>query len=226
MIIGIVGGVIVAAIITAIVLLVVNSSKDTSEGKQPDDNTPTAAVDMAAVLSEIDARKVSDFKETDKITEFVKITIKDHGDIIVRLRSDIAPITVQNFQTLVADGFYDDLTFHRIIKNFMIQGGQNANVNVPNIKGEFSQNGVQNGLLHVRGVISMARTLASMDSASSQFFICDKTTESLDGGYASFGYVVAGMSTVDSVASVPTDDGDAPLSKVVMEKVCFVTLND
>lgn len=168
--------------------------------------------------------KVTDFTETDKTTDYVKITVKDHGEIVVRLRKDVAPITVKNFKNLVENHHYDGTVFHRIIQNFMIQGGNNDSKNVAAIKGEFSTNGVKNDLLHLRGVISMARTNA-VDSATDQFFICDKTSSHLDTKYAAFGYVVAGMDAVDSVAAVPTDANDAPLTTVTIEKVCFVTPN-
>lgn len=230
-IIALVGVAVIAALILVFVLTLPDKDSDNIidhgdhthiEGVEDDIHDTASSVDMTAIAKEIDAKQVSDFKETDKVTEYVKISIKDHGDIVIRLREDIAPISVKNFRDLVADGFYNGLTFHRIIQNFMIQGGQNANVDVSTIKGEFSANGVDNDLLHLRGVISMART-AVMDSATSQFFICDATSPHLDGQYAAFGYVVAGLSTVDSVAAVTTNASDAPLSEVVMEKVCFVT---
>jgi peptidyl-prolyl cis-trans isomerase B (cyclophilin B) len=186
---------------------------------------------MSDIEAEIDSLSVSDFEETDQVTEYVKITVKDHGDIILRLRSDIAPITVANFQSLVSKGFYDGLTFHRVYKGFMIQGGDpngdGTGGSDQTIKGEFSSNGVTNDLSHVRGVISMARSSA-MDSASSQFFICHADSTFLDGNYASFGYVVAGLDTVDSVTNVAVQENSSgeissPLSAVVIEKICFVT---
>ncbi len=223
-IIGVVGFVVLTIIVAAIVGVVLKMQEN-NEGTHDIETEKieyNANVDMAAVSKEINSKLVTDFEETDSITEYVKISIVDHGEIVVRLRKDIAPISVDNFQTLVHKGFYDGLTFHRIIQNFMIQGGQNAEEKVDTIKGEFTSNGVKNDLLHLRGVISMARTPV-LDSATSQFFICDATSDHLDGDYAAFGYVVAGMDTVDSVAAVPTDSGNAPLTKVVMNKVCFVT---
>lgn len=224
-IIGVVGGVILVAIILAIVLPIVLQPDPSDKEVKKDSVTSNAAgstVDMVAVANEINSKKIADFEETDEVTEYVKITVKGHGNIIVRLRSDIAPLSVKNFQELVAQDFYNGLTFHRIIQNFMIQGGQNASVRLPTIKGEFSANGVTNDLLHLRGVISMART-PDNDSATSQFFICDKKSDHLNGNYAAFGYVVAGLATVDSVAAVTTNSNDAPLSNVIIEKVCFVT---
>ena len=144
-------------------------------------------------------------------THHAEIDIQDYGTITVELDGDIAPITVQNFMDLANDGFYDGLTFHRIISGFMMQGGDpngNGTGGSENtIKGEFSANGVENSLSHTRGAISMARSQA-YDSASSQFFICHADSTFLDGQYACFGYVTDGMNVVDAVceAAQPTDD--------------------
>ena len=144
-------------------------------------------------------------------THHAEIDIQDYGTITVELDGDIAPITVQNFMDLANDGFYDGLTFHRIIAGFMMQGGDpngNGTGGSENtIKGEFSSNGVENTLSHTRGAISMARSQA-YDSASSQFFICHADSTFLDGQYACFGYVTDGMDVVDAVceAAQPTDD--------------------
>ena len=144
-------------------------------------------------------------------THHAEIDIQDYGTITVELDGDAAPITVQNFMDLANDGFYDGLTFHRIIAGFMMQGGDpngNGTGGSENtIKGEFSANGVENSLSHTRGAISMARSQA-YDSASSQFFICHEDSTFLDGQYACFGYVTDGMDVVDAVceAAQPTDD--------------------
>ena len=143
-------------------------------------------------------------------THHAEIDIQDYGTITVELDGDIAPITVQNFMDLANDGFYDGLTFHRIIAGFMMQGGDpngNGTGGSENtIKGEFSSNGVENTLSHTRGAISMARS-QNPDSASSQFFICHADSAFLDGQYACFGYVTEGMDVVDDVceAAQPTD---------------------
>ena len=197
----------------------------------PDSNT--GYCDMNAVISEIDSMSVSSFTETTEKTEFVKFTVKDHGEFVVRLRADIAPITVENFQKLVSEKFYDGLTFHRVMKGFMIQGGDpkgdGTGGSGTTIKGEFSQNGVRNQLSHITGVISMARRSMPLDSATSQFFICndDSAARSLDGGYAAFGYVVAGLETVLMISDVEVTSNGREMSKpvetVVMERVCFVT---
>ncbi len=140
----------------------------------------------------------------------VAITVRDYGTITVELDADAAPITVQNFLDLAGSGFYDGLTFHRIMEGFMIQGGDPEGTGMggsdKTIKGEFSANGVENPLSHTRGAISMARSSA-MDSASSQFFIVQKDSTFLDGQYACFGYVTDGMDVVDAIAAdaQPTD---------------------
>ena len=187
---------------------------------------PKVEVNMDEIKSEINSFKASDFTETAEVTDYVKITVKDYGEIVLRLRPDVAPKSVENFQKLVKEGHYSDKIFHRVIQNFMIQGGgfdtTGKQHEVASIKGEFSANGVENNLLHVRGVISMARTSISMDSASNQFFICDATKPHLDTQYAAFGYVLAGMDVVDAIAAVQTDGNDKPTADVVIEKVTFV----
>lgn len=151
--------------------------------------------------------------------------IKDYGDIQLELDHQSAPITCQNFEELVKNGFYDGLTFHRIIKGFMIQGGDPEGTGCggsgKEILGEFKANGVNNTISHKRGVISMARS-QWFNSASSQFFICDANDEFLDGQYAAFGHVVQGMEVVDKIASTKTGRNDRPLQKVVIEKAEFV----
>lgn len=142
---------------------------------------------------------------------YVVMDVKDYGTISLELDADKAPITVTNFISLVKDGFYDGLTFHRIIEGFMIQGGDplhNGTGGSENtIKGEFSENGVENDISHTRGVISMARS-SDNDSASSQFFIVVEDSLFLDGQYAAFGHVTDGMEVVDKIVedAKPTDD--------------------
>lgn len=136
-----------------------------------------------------------------------EIKVKDYGTIMVDLYPEIAPITVENFVKLAEDGFYDGLTFHRVIKGFMIQGGDPKGDSTggaeETIKGEFSKNGVENPLSHKRGVISMARSQMP-DSASSQFFIVHEDSPHLDGEYAAFGYVTEGMDVVDKICEEAT----------------------
>ena len=139
---------------------------------------------------------------------YVEMVVKDYGNIVLELDADTAPITVTNFINLVNDKFYDGLTFHRIISGFMIQGGaSNKEINKETIKGEFSANGIENNILHKRGVISMARTDADYNSASAQFFIMHKDYPSLDGLYAAFGHVVSGIEVVDKIAKVEPMEG-------------------
>lgn len=152
----------------------------------------------------------------------VKIEMDNGGIITIELDENAAPITVANFKKLVSEGFYDGLTFHRVIKGFMIQGGDpNGNGtggSKENIKGEFASNGVNNPIKHVRGVISMARA-QNPNSASSQFFIMHADAPYLDGQYAAFGHVVDGMDVVDEIANVRTDFRDKPTHPVTMKKV-------
>jgi len=150
------------------------------------------------------------------------LKIKDYGEIELELYPSIAPITVENFVKLVNKGFYNGLTFHRIIKGFMIQGGcpKGNGTGGPGyeIKGEFESNGVHNPIKHERGVISMARAM-NPDSAGSQFFIMHKDAPHLDGEYAAFGRVTKGIEVVDKVASVETNYMDKPLKPVVIESI-------
>lgn len=146
----------------------------------------------------------------------VEIEVKDYGTISVELDADTAPISVTNFIRLAKDGFYDGLTFHRIISGFMIQGGDplgnGTGGSDKNIKGEFSKNGVENDISHERGVISMARS-NDPDSASSQFFIVHEDSPSLDGSYAAFGHVTEGMEIVDQICeNTPVKDNNGTVA--------------
>ena len=150
------------------------------------------------------------------------IEMENGGKIELELCPEAAPETVKNFESLVARGFYDGLTFHRIIPGFMIQGGDPLGNGMGgaenNIKGEFRANGHNNPIKHERGVISMARAF-DPNSASSQFFIMHADAPHLDGQYAAFGKVISGMETVDEIASIPTDYNDRPKIAVRMKKV-------
>lgn len=152
----------------------------------------------------------------------VLMKIKDYGEIELELDRNVAPITVDNFLKLVNKGFYNGLTFHRVIKGFMIQGGcpKGNGTGGPGyqIKGEFMSNGVNNPLKHSRGVISMARAM-NPDSAGSQFFIMHKDAPHLDGEYAAFGKVTSGIEVVDKIASVATNYMDKPLKPVIIESI-------
>jgi peptidyl-prolyl cis-trans isomerase B (cyclophilin B) len=150
------------------------------------------------------------------------IDIKDYGTIKVELNPAEAPITVENFVKLAKSGFYNGLTFHRVIKGFMIQGGcpKGNGTGGPGytIKGEFTSNGVKNTISHKRGVISMARAY-DPDSAGSQFFIMHKDGTYLDGQYAAFGETIEGIEVVDKVAAVRTSPNDRPLTPVVINTI-------
>ena len=159
-------------------------------------------------------------------THHAVITVKDYGDIKLVLDGDTAPITVKNFVELAKSGFYDGLSFHRIIKGFMIQGGDpkgdGTGGSDKTIRGEFSKNGVENNISHKRGVISMAR-LQDNNSASSQFFIMHEDGDYLDGSYAAFGHVSEGMDVVDKIAeNTPVTDSNGTVSKEnqpIIEKI-------
>ena len=166
-------------------------------------------------------------------TDFVEVEMRDGSKFVVELYPDQAPQTVANFKRLVSEGFYNGITFHRIYKGFMIQGGDPdgdglSDGTEPTIPGEFASNGfTQNTLKHERGVISMART-DDPDSASTQFFIMHATKQSLDGDYAAFGRVISGMETVDAIANVAVTynaygEKTAPIDPPVIKTMRFVT---
>ncbi len=160
----------------------------------------------------------------------IEIKIKGRGPVTVELEPEMAPNTVNNFLSLARRGFYDGLTFHRIIEGFMIQGGDpdGNGCGGPgySIKGEFSSNGFpQNTISHKKGVISMARSMRK-DSAGSQFFIMHGDAPYLDGEYAAFGHVIDGQDIVDAVATVRTWPGDSPVEPQVMESVSVVDMGD
>lgn len=195
------------SVILIVCLLMCGCSKDTSKGT---------------------IEKIS-YEETNEITNYVKLETTK-GIILVELYPNVAPITVENFQNLVNEKFYDGLIFHRVIKDFMIQGGDPEGTGLggssKTIKGEFKNNGVNNDLSHTRGVISMARNSISMDSASSQFFIVQKDSTYLDGDYAAFGKVVAGMDVVDKIASVNVDSNDKPTSTQKIKSIRFIKIGE
>lgn len=155
----------------------------------------------------------------------IEITMQNGKTIRIELDATAAPLTVENFTKLVKEGFYDGLTFHRVIPGFMIQGGcpDGTGMGGPGwaIKGEFAANGVDNPIRHTRGVISMARSQMP-DSAGSQFFIMHADAPHLDGQYAAFGHVVEGIEVVDEIAAVTTDFRDKPKTPVVMKTVRVV----
>ena len=190
---------------------------------------------IAVILVVLFAPKTQELPNTVRLN--VSYTSNDGvqhtGDIILELDPTNAPITVANFKKLVSEKFYDGLIFHRIVDHFVIQGGDPEGTGYggssETIKGEFTANNVNNQLKHVRGVISMARSGDSYDSASSQFFIVTETSAnnsySLDGKYAAFGKVVSGMDVVDGIAAVATNADDRPLKDAVINYATFVTAN-
>ena len=160
----------------------------------------------------------------------VSIDVQDYGTITLELDSDTAPISVTNFVNLAKDGFYDGLTFHRIISGFMIQGGDpkgnGTGGSDTTIKGEFSENGVENNISHVRGTISMARA-NDPDSASSQFFIVHEDSTFLDGQYAAFGHVTDGMDVVDAICeNTPVQDNNGTVKAADQPVITSVTVID
>lgn len=190
-----------------------------------------AETSVSAKTGSVTSATAESEKSTDKATStsetpVVKITVKNYGEITLKLDKKQAPITVENFVDLAESGFYNGLTFHRIIKGFMIQGGDplgnGTGGSDKTIKGEFSSNNVNNTISHKRGVISMARSV-DPDSASSQFFICHKDAKYLDGEYAAFGRVISGMDVVDKIATdaKPIDDNGTILAneQPVIEKI-------
>ncbi len=198
-----------------------------------------AAVVLAAgvgiIVSACNSREARALSRYDLVSMTVSYTNADgevcEGEIVIKLYEDIAPITVKNFRKLVSEGFYDGLTFHRVIEGFMIQGGDpngDGSGGTTSIKGEFSANGVKNALKHKRGVISMARRGDDMNSASCQFFIVHETSAnnsaSLDGKYAAFGEVISGMDIVDEIAETEvyqkpySDEKSTPVNPVTIVK--------
>ena len=160
------------------------------------------------------------------VPQQVKVTMENGKTFVIVTAPQYAPETVKNFLTLVESGFYDGLTFHRIIEGFMAQGGDpkgnGTGGSGKNIKGEFAENGfMQNTLAHTRGVVSMARS-QKMNSASSQFFICYDAAPHLDGQYAAFGEVIEGMATIDEFLKTPRDSANKPVTPIVMKKVEIV----
>ena len=155
----------------------------------------------------------------------IRITMQNGKTIDIELDPKAAPITCENFEKLVKQGFYNGLTFHRVIPGFMIQGGcpEGTGMGGPgwHIKGEFLQNGVVNPIKHTRGVISMARAM-DPNSAGSQFFIMHADASYLDGQYAAFGRVVNGMDTVDEIAATPTGFADRPRKPQVIQSIRVV----
>jgi peptidyl-prolyl cis-trans isomerase B (cyclophilin B) len=210
------------ALILALLLFTVTlvSCEDDNEK----DNGKTTATTQATTVKPTQEQTYVPYLAVDEQTDLVIIDVSGYGKIVVELYPETAPITVANFKKLVSEKFYDGLIFHRIIENFMIQGGgytaELFERPAASIKGEFSANEVENDLLHTRGVISMARA-NDPDSASSQFFIMHKDAPHLDGKYAAFGMTVYGIEVVDAIATVTTNYYDMPMNAIVINSIRF-----
>lgn len=197
------------------------------------DTTETTEATSAADETSDGAADTADTSEDGELLtglHHVTIDVQDYGTISLELDADTAPISVTNFINLANEGFYDGLTFHRIISGFMIQGGDpNGNGtggSEKTIKGEFSANGVENDISHVRGVISMARA-NDPDSGSSQFFIVHEDSTFLDGQYAAFGHVTDGMDVVDAICeAVPVQDNNGTIAAADQPVITAVTVVD
>ena len=200
------------------------------------DTTETTETTEATSAADETSDGAADTADTSKDGELltglhhVTIDVQDYGTISLELDADTAPISVTNFINLANEGFYDGLTFHRIISGFMIQGGDpNGNGtggSEKTIKGEFSANGVENDISHVRGVISMARA-NDPDSGSSQFFIVHEDSTFLDGQYAAFGHVTDGMDVVDAICeAVPVQDNNGTVAAADQPVITAVTVVD
>lgn len=222
-------GIIVALVIVAIVCFAIynNRIKDNTNTVEPTSQEENNTEQNIVSNEENEESEVNDMYSSG--THHAQIVVKDYGTISLELYADIAPITVSNFAKLVNEGFYDGLTFHRIIEGFMIQGGDplgnGTGGSDENIKGEFAMNGVQNSISHVRGTISMARA-TSYNSASSQFFIMQEDTPSLDGLYAAFGKVTDGIEIVDKICEdTQVEDSNGTVLKEnqpVIEKITMI----
>ncbi len=205
-----------------------SQSGEKTSGSGESTSTSSSGATSTSSSSVIDSVSADDAYATG--THHVTIEVADYGTIELALNANVAPITVSNFCDLASDGFYDGLTFHRIISGFMIQGGDpngdGTGGSTRNIKGEFSKNGVENPISHVRGTISMARSSA-YDSASSQFFIMHKTTTSLDGQYAAFGNVTSGIEVVDAICEkVQVEDSNGTVAAENQPVITKVTVVD
>ncbi len=178
------------------------------------------------VLESVQELEGQKYQITNKETNNVILELTDERKILLELYPDVAPITVKNFKKLVKEDFYDNIIFHRVVKDFVIQAGDgtSSGKKAQTIKGEFESNGVKNNLKHERGVLSMARTNVDKNSASSQFFIMLEENANLDGDYAAFGRVLKGLDTVDSIGKVMVDKSDKPLKDITIKRMEFVKL--
>lgn len=210
-------------ILLAVVLCGCEASHSKNEDKKDNKKEEEKIVKEEINEGIVDGYK---FKVVDSETDRVKIQMENGDIMLVVLSNSQTPITIKHFKKLVSEKYYDGLIFHRVIKDFMIQGGDITGTGYGSgdeetIKGEFTSNGVKNDLKHTRGVISMARS-NNPNSASTQFFICHKDASHLDGSYASFGKVFAGLDVVDKIAEVETDENDRPLKEQKIKSIRFI----
>ena len=229
---------IIIAVVIAIMIIamgiyaVVNNNKKDEE-KRKNTNEESNSISGNIEKNQVENTQTNNESEENNMystgKHHAEIVVKNYGTIALELDADVAPITVENFANLVNEGFYNGLTFHRIISGFMIQGGDplgnGTGGSSKTIKGEFASNGVKNSISHVRGTISMARS-SMPNSASSQFFIVHKDSTFLDGQYAAFGTVTSGMEVVDKICdetAVEDDNGTvAKNNQPVIEKITMI----
>lgn len=225
---------IVVAVLVLVIFQVSSSRWFSGDTSMWDENVYTETTDDTIVTDDTqDTTDVTDDEVTEsdalytneegiEVTHTGTITIDGEKEVKFELYGDIAPITVENFVKLASEGFYDGLIFHRVIEDFMIQGGDPLGTGTggsdEEITGEFSSNGIINPISHERGIISMARSSA-MDSASSQFFIMHEDSTYLDGSYAAFGKVIEGIEIIDEIAVVETDASDKPTTDVIITSI-------
>lgn len=208
-----------------------SKESDTTQTDQASD-TDTTTADETPSAEEPSSEEAATTEDDTLLSglHHVEIEIADYGTISLELDADTAPISVTNFVNLAKDGFYDGLTFHRIISGFMIQGGDplgnGTGGSDETIKGEFSNNGVENDISHVRGVISMARSM-DPDSASSQFFIVHEDSTFLDGDYAAFGHVTEGIEVVDQICKdTPVQDDNGTVAAADQPTITSIKVID
>lgn len=229
---------IIIAVVIAIMIIamgiyaVVNNNKKDEE-KRKNTNEESNSISGNIEKNQVENTQTNNESEENKMystgKHHAEIVVKNYGTIALELDADIAPITVENFANLVNEGFYNGLTFHRIISGFMIQGGDplgnGTGGSSKTIKGEFASNGVKNSISHVRGTISMARS-SMPNSASSQFFIVHQDSTFLDGQYAAFGTVTSGMDVVDKICEdtvVEDNNGTvAAKNQPIIEKITMI----
>lgn len=229
---------IIIAVVIAIMIIAMGIYAVVNNNKKDEEKRKNTNEESNSISGNIEKNQVGNTQTNNESGEnnmystgkhHAEIVVKNYGTIALELDADVAPITVENFANLVNEGFYNGLTFHRIISGFMIQGGDplgnGTGGSSKTIKGEFASNGVKNSISHVRGTISMARS-SMPNSASSQFFIVHKDSTFLDGQYAAFGTVTSGIDVVDKICAdtvVEDDNGTvAKNNQPVIEKITMI----